>query len=86
MADSTIANLERYLAISNPGRVEVDAWMLAPAHKRLGELYEARNDNARAVAHYTSFMNLWKRADPDLQPKVAEVRARLDRLRRTLPR
>ena len=86
MADSTIANLERYLTIPSPGRVEVDAWMLAPAHKRLGELYEARNDNTRAVSHYTAFVNLWKRADPDLQGKVAEVRTRLDRLQRTLPR
>ena len=55
-------------------------------HKRLGELYEARNDNARAVAHYTTFVNLWQRADPDLQAKVAEVRARRDRLQRTLAR
>jgi len=86
MADSSIANLERYLATPSPGRVEVDAWMLGPAHKRLGELYEARGDNARAVSHYTAFVNLWKRADPDLQPKVAEVRTRLDRLQRTLPR
>ena len=86
MPDSTIVNLERYLAIPNPGRVEIDAWMLAAAHKRLGELYEARNDNTRAVAHYTSFVNLWKRADPDLQPRVAEVRARRDRLQRTLAR
>lgn len=86
VADSTIANLERYLTIPSPGRVEVDAWMLGPAHKRLGELYEARNDNTRAVSHYTAFVNLWKRADPDLQGKVAEVRTRLDRLQRTLSR
>ena len=66
--------------------VPTDAWMLGPAHKRLGELYEARGDNARAVSHYTAFVNLWKRADPDLQPRVAEVRTRLERLRRALPR
>jgi DNA-binding SARP family transcriptional activator len=59
--------------------------MLAPAHKRLGELYEAKGDTKRAAAHYASFVELWKNADPDLQPKVTEVRARLERLRRSLP-
>ena len=60
--------------------------MMAPAHKRLGELYAARGDNAKAVSHYSAFVNLWQRADPDLQPKVAEVRARMERLAKTLPR
>jgi hypothetical protein len=86
MADSAIANLERYLSTPSPGRVSLDRWLMAPAHKRLGELYEARGDNARAVSHYTAFVNLWQRADPDMQPRVAEVRARMERLLRTLPR
>ncbi|MEO8562259.1 MAG: protein kinase [bacterium] len=85
-ADSTIANLERYLATPGSGRINVDQWMMAPVHKRLGELYEAKGDNAKAVSHYTAFVNLWQRADPDLQPKVAEVRARMERLLKTLPR
>jgi tRNA A-37 threonylcarbamoyl transferase component Bud32/tetratricopeptide (TPR) repeat protein len=85
MSDSAIVYLERYLAIPSPGRVGMDEWMLAPAHKRLGELYEARGDFARAVPHYRSFVKLWERADPELQPKVAQVRARLDRLAKTLP-
>jgi tRNA A-37 threonylcarbamoyl transferase component Bud32/tetratricopeptide (TPR) repeat protein len=83
--DSTIANLERYLASPNNGRIYADSWMLGPAHKRLGELYEAKGNAAKAMSHYTAFVELWKRADPELQPKVAEVRARLERLRRTLP-
>ncbi|MDB4883480.1 MAG: protein kinase [Gemmatimonadetes bacterium] len=86
MADSTIATLERYLATQSSGRINMDEWMLAPAHKRLGELYEARGDNARAVSHYTAFVNLWRRADPELQPKVVAVRTRMERLLRTLPR
>ena len=86
MVDSTIANLERYLATPNAARVFVDGWMLAPAHKRLGELYERRGDNVRALSHYTTFINLWRRADPEFQPKVAEVRARVERLQRTIPR
>ena len=86
MADSAIVNLERYLATPSAGRIFMDAWMMAPSHKRLGELYEAKGDATKAVSHYTSFVNLWQRADPDLQPKVAEVRSRLQRLQRTLPR
>ena len=85
MPDSAIAYLERYIATPSAGRINMDSWFLAAAHKRLGELYEARGDNVRAVAHYGAFVELWKRADPDLQPKVAAVRARLERLRKTLP-
>jgi pentatricopeptide repeat protein len=84
-ADSTIANLERYLSTPTPFRVQTDRWMMAPAHKRLGELYEARGDAKRAAEHYATFVELWKRADPDLQPKVTQVRMRLAALRRTLP-
>jgi eukaryotic-like serine/threonine-protein kinase len=85
MPDSTIANLERYLGTTNRNRINVDSWMLGPMHKRLGELYEAKGDAKRAAEHYATFVELWKRADPELQPKVAEVRARLDRVRRTMP-
>ena len=86
MADSAIANLERFISIPSAGRAGLDRWLLAPTHKRLGELYEAKGDNARAVSHYTEFVRLWERADPDMQPKVAEVRVRLERLLKTLPR
>ena len=85
VADSTIANLERYLTISQDGRSNVDTWFLGPARKRLGELYEAKGDTKRAAEQYAAFVELWKRADPDLQPKVTEVRGRLERLRRALP-
>ena len=84
-ADSTIANLERYIASPGADRISIDQWFLAAAYKRLGELYEARGDAARAITNYNAFVTLWQRADPDLQPKVAEVRARAERLRRTLP-
>jgi len=86
MADSAIVYLERYLNVPSPGRVNLDRWLMAPAHKRLGELYEAKGDNARAVSHYTAFVNLWAHADADMQPKVAEARARMERLLKTLPR
>jgi tRNA A-37 threonylcarbamoyl transferase component Bud32/tetratricopeptide (TPR) repeat protein/TolB-like protein len=84
-ADSTIANLERYLALPHRNRINTDAWLLGPIHKRLGELYEAKSNAKRAAEEYATFVELWKGADPDLQPKVAEVRTRLERVRRSLP-
>ena len=29
---------------------------------------------------YTAFLDLWRRADPELQPQVREVKERLSRL------
>jgi hypothetical protein len=58
----------------------VDHEELAPSYKRLGELYEARNDRKRAAQYYGRFVDLWKQADPELQPGVREVRSRLARL------
>jgi hypothetical protein len=83
--DSTIASIERYLRTNSQGRNNPDSWMLGPFYKRLGELYEEKGDTKRAVANYAAFVELWKHADPDLQPKVTEVRTRLERLRKTLP-
>jgi DNA-binding SARP family transcriptional activator len=53
---------------------------LAPSLRRLGELYEAKGDRAKAVAYYSQFVDLWKDADPALQPAVREAKARVARL------
>jgi tetratricopeptide (TPR) repeat protein len=78
-ADSAIALFSRYTAGLHR-ELRTDALHLAGSHKRLGELYEAKGDRAKAVSHYTKFVELWKDADPELQPKVAEVKKRLARL------
>ena len=70
---------EQYLQTRSTHRADDDAFMLAPTRKRLGELYEAKGDTARAASHYAAFVSLWKNADPELQPAVAEVRRRLGR-------
>jgi tetratricopeptide (TPR) repeat protein/tRNA A-37 threonylcarbamoyl transferase component Bud32 len=77
-ADSAIAVFSRYT--DGLARNAIDALQLAGSHKRLGELYEAKGDRQRAASHYTKFVELWKSADPDMQPRVAEVRKRLARL------
>jgi tetratricopeptide (TPR) repeat protein/tRNA A-37 threonylcarbamoyl transferase component Bud32 len=80
-SDSAIAIYERYLKTPDINRIFVDGQFAAAAHKRLGELYEAKGDRANALDHYEKFVELWKNADPELQPQVVDVRRRIIRLR-----
>jgi tRNA A-37 threonylcarbamoyl transferase component Bud32/tetratricopeptide (TPR) repeat protein len=79
--DSAIFHWERYLEERQTRNPQRDAGFLAGVHKRLGELYEAKGDLTRAESHYDAFVDLWKNADPELQPKVAEVKKRLATIR-----
>ena len=47
---------------------------------RLGELYETKGDKTKALEYYGKFVDLWKDADPELQPRVAEIRKRIGQL------
>ena len=86
--DSAIALFTRYVEAPDVGKAanpweqstSPDASYLAPSYQRLGELWEQKNDPAKAATYYSKFVELWKNADPELQPKVAEVRRRLARL------
>jgi eukaryotic-like serine/threonine-protein kinase len=80
--DSTIATLERYLGITQERRSPIDAMSVAPAHKRLAELYDAKGDAAKAITHYRAYIEMWKGADPELQPWVMRARQRLAVLER----
>jgi tetratricopeptide (TPR) repeat protein/tRNA A-37 threonylcarbamoyl transferase component Bud32 len=81
--DSAIAGYERFLSTPMYARQVQDQWYRAGSHKRLGELYEAKGERQKALGHYLKFVELWKNADPELQPKVAEARAKIARLRDT---
>ena len=83
-ADSAIAFYERYLTTPMLERSNFDNTNLWRALLRLGALYETRGDTGQAIAYYTRFLELWENADPDLQPRVREVRDRVARL--TAPR
>jgi tetratricopeptide (TPR) repeat protein len=80
--DSAIAAGERYLAINIVFRHQNDALVLAAARQRLGELYEAKGNVDKALENYTAFVELWKNADPELQPRVRDVKGRIERLQR----
>ena len=84
LADASFVKLTlsgpRGVGMSEFSKINTDAIYLAPSLKRLGELYEAKGDKDNAIKQYTRFVELWKGADPELQPQVAEVRERLRKL------
>ncbi|HVS18906.1 MAG TPA: tetratricopeptide repeat protein, partial [Planctomycetota bacterium] len=82
-ADSAIAAGEAYLRTPHTWKFGQDALFLAGIRQRLGELYEGAGDQAKALEHYSAFVELWKNADPELQPRVRDVRGRIARLSRS---
>jgi hypothetical protein len=62
------------------GKMNNDQYFLALSYRRLGELWENKGDKAKAAEYYAKFIDLWKNADPELQPKVADAKARLAKL------
>jgi len=80
-ADSTIVYLERFANAPSHYSLETHPGDLPGFLRRLGELYEAKGNREKAIAWYERFVELWKNADQVLQPRVAEVREKLNRLR-----
>lgn len=78
--DSAIGYFEQYLATPDP-QPDTDVYFRAQTHQRLGELYEAKGDRAKAMDQYSRFLELWQDADPELQPTVRAVRERLAKLK-----
>jgi tetratricopeptide (TPR) repeat protein len=81
--DSAIALYSRY--VTSTGRLDraiIDAMFLTGSYKRLGELLEAKGDTKGAIENFEQALRLWRNADPALQPEVADMRKRVDRLRR----
>ena len=81
-ADSAAMMFQRYLATpfafkSDP---ELDPTRVPAIRERLGQLYEGLSDTTKAIDNYRAFVELWKNADPELQPRVADAKRRLARL------
>jgi hypothetical protein len=60
--------------------------MLAPGLLRVAQIYDDKGDVVRAVNYYSRFVELWKDADPDLQPRVKEAQARINALMAESPK
>jgi tetratricopeptide (TPR) repeat protein len=79
--DSAVAAYHRVVGVTTlDGLRFAQNYSYAPSLKRLGELYESRGDRAKAAEYYGRFVELWKKADPALQPTLKEVRTRLAQL------
>jgi tetratricopeptide (TPR) repeat protein len=79
--DSVIAVGERYLTTPWLGRLPGTDWYaLAPTLERLGGLYELRGEREKALSAYRRFAELWRYADPELQPRVQAAQRAIERL------
>jgi eukaryotic-like serine/threonine-protein kinase len=81
-ADSAIVQYELFVRtpLYRHWAEQLDGAFLARAFERLGQLYEEKGDATNAAENDRKFIELWKNADPELQPRVAAARARLKRL------
>ncbi len=73
-ADSARKYLTEYVDMPGGSRLNIDPDYLALTLYRLGELNQDAGDTKRAIMYYGRFIDLWKNADPDLQPRVTEAR------------
>ena len=82
MADSALAQFDAYLKTPQGSRPRMgpDFTVPAPTMEAVARMYEQRGDTARAVQAYRDFVEMWKRADPELQPRVAAARKRIEAL------
>ncbi|UCC82159.1 MAG: hypothetical protein JSW46_14365 [Gemmatimonadota bacterium] len=74
--DSAVAVYERFLGEPYFGYDELHAALhyLPSIYERLGALFEARGEPARAIHYYGKLVELWQDADPELQPRVEAAR------------
>jgi eukaryotic-like serine/threonine-protein kinase len=77
--DSAAFFFEKYLATPFWAKMSVgmDPMRVPAIRERLGQLYESMGKTEKAVENYRAFIDLWKNADPELQPRVADARKRL---------
>jgi eukaryotic-like serine/threonine-protein kinase len=82
MPDSALAVYASYrqTPIGSRPRHGPDENTGAARTEALAKMFDAKGDTANAVAQYRDFIEFWKNADPELQPRVAAARERLAQL------
>jgi tetratricopeptide (TPR) repeat protein len=78
--EDAAAAYARFLDMQDMSRADYDATVRGPLLRRLGELNEQLGRREEALKRYGEFVELWKHADPDLQPMVADVKQRMAKL------
>ena len=58
----------------------MDQYVLGPTYERLGQLYDEKGDYENASRNYAGFVELWREADPELQPRVETAQKRLEQI------
>jgi tetratricopeptide (TPR) repeat protein/tRNA A-37 threonylcarbamoyl transferase component Bud32 len=83
--DSALAGYER---LANTPNLNIEGRQidLPAALRRAGEMYEIKGDRNKALEYYGRFVDLWKDADPELQPLVRQVRQHMAELASERPR
>ena len=74
-ARAATAVYERYVSTPWFWRYETEALELGPALEKLATLYEAAGERGKAQGARTRLVQLWRRADAELQRVVAQARA-----------
>jgi tetratricopeptide (TPR) repeat protein len=79
-ADSAIVLYERALTLPTLEGLSYETLWYPFVLQRLGQLHESLGHRDRAIDYFSQFIDLWKDADPKLQPQVEEAREALARL------
>ncbi len=74
---AAIAAAERHLALVAPWNRSPSASDYPIVLRQVAELHDATGNRSKAIERYRQFIDLWERADPELQPAVQRARARL---------
>lgn len=77
--DLAIAAYEKALAVPDPTRY-AEYLEVINAIRRLAELHDAAGNAPKAIEYYARLVELWKDADPELQPVVEAARRRIGQL------
>lgn len=78
-ADSAEVLYRRFIETPSAFTATFLAWY-PRVYRRLGELTEARGDKRAAKEFYRKFVDIWANADPEFQPLVREIRAKIARM------
>jgi tetratricopeptide (TPR) repeat protein len=79
-ADSALSTYAQLLSRPDPFRLFTDQGTVALTYERLGEIHYERGDWDRAAEYYAKFVQIWREADPELQPRVAAAQGRLEEI------